>query len=140
MDIKIGEQLKKLGLNSDNSIVIGSGILGALGIRKSNDIDLVITQEAYDILKKSGKFSVEESHGREMLKKDLFEIATSWFILEKSYNFKDFLDNSTIIVGVRYLKLEFLYKIKKSWIDNKTARPKDIADVELMKKYLENRK
>ena len=42
---KLAKKLRELGLNADNAIVIGSGILQALGIRKSNDIDLVVTPE-----------------------------------------------------------------------------------------------
>lgn len=55
--------LQKLSLNPDNSIVIGSGILQALGIRKSKDIDIVATQEIYDSLKKTGEFTISKNHG-----------------------------------------------------------------------------
>lgn len=38
-------KLATLGLSARNSVVIGSGILDALGIRKSNDIDVVVDKE-----------------------------------------------------------------------------------------------
>lgn len=128
--------LQKLGLNQDNSIVIGSGILEALGIRKSKDIDIVASQKIYNSLKKSGQFNVAENHGREILADDKFEIGTSWTVLGKSYRFKDFIGKSIIVDGVRYITLNFLHKAKKSWIRRKNARQKDIEDVKLIEKYM----
>ncbi len=131
----MGKTLERLGLNPDNSIVIGSGILQALGIRKSRDIDLVVTQEIYTSLKKSGNFKIVESHSREILKDDLFEIGTDWNVLGKSYSFEDFDNNSIIIDGVRYITLDFLYRAKKSWLHQKNVRQKDIEDVRLIELY-----
>ncbi len=128
--------LQKLGLNPNNSIIIGSGILQALGIRKSKDIDIVVNQEIYDSLKKSGKFTTSKNHGRETLTDDLFEIGTSWNVLGKSHNFKDFDNDSIVIDGVRYITLDFLYKAKRSWVQGGYARQKDIEDIKLIEKYI----
>ena len=128
--------LQKLGLNSNNSIVIGSGILQARGIRKSKDMDIVVTQEIYNSLKKSGKFAISKNHGRETLADNLFEIGTSWNVLGKSYRFKDFENDSIVIDGVRFISLDFLYKAKRSWVDGGYARKKDIKDVKLIEKYM----
>ena len=130
------KKIQKLGLNPDNSIVIGSGILEALRLRKSKDIDIVATQEIYGSLKKSGKFTVLENHGPEILADDKFEIGTSWTVLGKSYRFQDFIDKSIIVDGVRYITLNFLYKAKKSWIRRKNARQKDIEDVKLIEAHM----
>ncbi len=133
--------LKRLGLNPNNSIVIGSGILQALKIRKSGDIDMVVTQEAYDLLRKSGKFTISENHGREILADDTLEIGANWIILGKAYNFEDFKDDSVVIDGVRYITINFLYKAKKSWLKNDDdVREKDIKDIELIEGYLETHK
>ncbi len=126
--------LQKLDLNPNNSIVIGSGILQALKIRKSKDIDLVVTQKIYDSLKDSGKFTVLRNHGREVLTNDIFEIGTSWRVLGKPYRFEDFANDSTVIDGVRYITLGFLYRAKKSWLSQK-----DIDDVELIEEYLKQK-
>lgn len=134
------EILEKLSLNSDNSVVIGSGILQALGIRKSKDIDLVVTQEVYDALKESGKFKVSNNHGRETLSDGKFEIGTNWYVLDKHYTVEDFKSESAIIDGVRYVTLDFLYRAKKSWLTQKDVRPKDVEDVKLMEEYLNKHK
>ncbi len=127
--------LQKLGLNPNNSIVIGSGILQALGIRKSKDVDVVATPKIYNSLKKSRKFKTLESHGREILEGGLFEIGTDWRVLGKLYRFEDFANDSVTIEGVRYITLDFLYKVKKSWFDGGYARQKDIEDLKLIERY-----
>lgn len=130
------DDLRQFGLKTDNSVVIGSGILQALEIRESKDIDLVTTQEIFDHLKKSGKFSVAEDHGREILTDGKYEIGTYWKVLEKLYEFEDFEDESIVIDGVRYITLNFLYRVKKSWLHMDDVREKDTKDVYLIEKYM----
>lgn len=130
-------KLEKLGLNSDNSVVIGSGILQVLGIRKSNDIDLVVGGDSYARLKRSKKFQIASSYNREVLKYDEFEIGTAWNVLGKQYKFDDFVkENSLVIGGARYTTLDFLYNVKKDWSKQNDARQKDIEDVKLIEEYL----
>ena len=83
------KNLEEFYLNSENSIVVGSGILQVLDIRKSNDIDLVVTPKIYDSLINSGKFTVLKYYSREILKNNIFEIGTDWVVLGKSYKFED---------------------------------------------------
>lgn len=47
MKNNIEVELNNLGLNSDNAVVIGSGILNALNLRESGDIDVIVTKEKY---------------------------------------------------------------------------------------------
>ncbi len=132
-------KLQKIGLNPNNSIVIGSGILQAMNIRKSHDIDLVVSTEMFDILRKSEKFEYSTKHETETLKDNIFDIHKYWKVLGKTYSLNDFVENSIIIGGVRYTSLDFIYRAKKSWIEAKTARPKDIEDIKLINMYLKNK-
>ena len=134
----IKDEIEKLGLNSENSIVIGSGILNALGIRESNDIDAVVSEEMFDNLKSKTELTLDLSRGKELLLNDIFEIVTEWQVLGKRYNFRDLFSESTIVSGVRYNSLEFLLKVKKSWVENGTARDKDKRDIELINNFLNN--
>lgn len=132
-----GKKLLQLGLKPDNSVVIGSGILQALGIRDSKDIDLVVTKEAFDHLKKLGVFKTKMSvYKQEVIYNDTLEIGQEWLAMERPLKLNDLIKDSVIIEGVRYLSLNLLYKIKKSWIDAGTARQKDVEDVKLIEKYL----
>lgn len=128
--------LQEIGLNSENSVVIGSGILSAYGIRESNDIDVVTDKSTYNKISAESRFTKAENHGREILTDDLFEIGTSWDVLGKGQTIDDLKEKSTVVDGVRYITIEFLLAVKKSWLQDDDVRQKDIDDVELIEKYL----
>mgnify|MGYP001615810733 CR=1 FL=1 len=138
--MSIKDELEKIGLTSDNSVVIGSGILSALNIRESKDIDIVVDEKIYERLSGDSRFNKSENHGREILTDKLLEIGTSWGVLDKNWKFEDFLSKSAAIDGVRYITLEFLLAVKKSWLLDKDVRQKDIDDVELIENYLKSNK
>lgn len=129
-------KINELNLNQNDTVVVGSGILNACGIRDSKDIDLVVTEEAYAKLFYNTRFRKEMNHGREILVDNLFEIGTNWTVIGKTWEYSDLLNYSVIIDGVRYITVEFLFDAKKSWIASGDGREKDIDDVKLMEKYL----
>ena len=134
--MNIKSNLGKINLNQNNSIVIGSGILNALSIRKIKDIDLVVDSNAYIRLSSDKHFEKSENHGQEILTDELFEIGRNWDVMGKNRNFKDFLPDSIVINDVRYITLQFLLDVKKSWVKDKDVRQKDIDDIELIENYL----
>ncbi len=135
--MNIRSKLNGLGLTGDNAVVVGSGILNALGIRDSNDIDVVVSEETYSRLDQGDRYTKKEKHGCVMLTDGLFEIGTSWRVLGKKQTISDLYENSVVIDGIRYISLEFLYAVKRSWLPDNNVRPKDVADVKLMEVYLE---
>ena len=138
-NFNLKDELAGLGLSANNSVIIGSGILGALGIRKSNDVDVVIAPEDYERLSKDTRFKHGENHGRPVLLDDTFEICTSWYVLDKDYKLQDFMPETVVIDDVRYISLEFLLAVKRSWLHDDDVRQKDINDVELIEAYLAER-
>ena len=120
-------RLAKLGLNPDNSIIVASGIMEALGIRSMNDIDTIVTPTAYECLRQTNYFTEKQAHGHPMLEDDLFEIGTTWI----GQDLNELSRRSIIIEGVRYINLEFLIEVKKKW-----SRPKDLDDLRLIEAYL----
>lgn len=134
--MKIKSYLDKLKLNPTNSIVIGSGILNALNIRESNDIDLVVSEVEYARFLKDSHYVKFNKHGNDVLTKDNIEISTHWIILGEEWTFDKSLLESIVINNIRYIKIEFLLKVKKSWISNGEGREKDINDVKLIERYL----
>ncbi len=130
------EILRKLGLGVENSIVIGSGIMGILGIRDSDDIDLVVTKDAYEKLTKNSNFHFETHYGREILVDDKIEIGVNWRTLGGLRDFEKLCENSIVIDDVRYCTLDFIYDVKKYWIDHDDSpRDKDFRDLKLIDKY-----
>jgi hypothetical protein len=129
-------KLAALGLDTDNAVVIGSGIMSALDIRESGDIDVVTTKAEYGRLASTNQFKITKNHGREILTDDLYEIGTSWGVIGKDRDYDNLYESSTIIDGVRYITLDFLLRVKKSWCEDDDVRQKDIDDVSLIEKHL----
>ena len=129
-------KLTDIGLTPDNSVVIGSGILSALNLRASNDIDVVVPEVEYLRLANNQQFTKSQNHGREILVDELFEIGTGWGVLGKNQTFDELQKQSLVIGGVRYITIEFLLAVKKSWLQDDDVRQKDIDDVELIENYL----
>ncbi len=131
-------ELIKVGLNSDNTVVIGSGILDVLNLRESGDIDVVVTEEKYKELLNDHRFKKEKKRGKELITDGLLEIQTSWTVIGKAWEFNDLLNRSAIIDGVRYNTVQFLLDAKRYWIASGEARQKDIDDVRLMEQYIDS--
>ena len=134
--IPIQEQLENIGLNEDNSIVIGSGILAALGVRPSNDTDLVVAATAFERLDESGRFQNSVSYNQPVLLLGPLEIRKAWGVLGKEQTLTDLSAQSVILDGVRYISLEFLLAVKMDWIAKDEARDKDVRDVQLIRQYM----
>lgn len=133
--MNVFEEIEKINLPNGEFMVLGSGILGALGIRPINDVDLLIKPALFNQLREQGwTYEIIEIEGRSREK-------ISYGVVEA---FKDFwwkggnLEPDTAIAsaqeinGVRFLPLTKLLEVKKAM-----AREKDIADVVLIEKYLQ---
>ncbi|KKR06019.1 MAG: hypothetical protein UT34_C0001G0059 [candidate division WS6 bacterium GW2011_GWF2_39_15] len=140
--IDIKQKLSELSLTSENAIVIGSGILNALNIRESHDIDVIVDTETYNRLKQNPQFIVSQPLGLDVLQYDIYEIVTGWNMtdINKVYSFEEIFENSTVIDGVRYNSLEFLLTVKKIWVGGKNPREKDKKDIEIIENYLKSSK
>lgn len=135
-DFNLKDEFTRLGLSPENSVIIGSGILDALNIRTSVDVDVVLDSESYERLNKNSRFISGESYGHPILSDGTFEIRMSWGVLGREYTLSDFIPETVVIDGVRYISLEFLLRVKKSWLQDPDVRQKDIDDVKLIETYL----
>lgn len=138
--IDIKQKLSELSLNPENSIVIGSGILNALNIRESHDIDVVVNSETYNRLKLNPQFTIAQPLGLDVIQYDVYEISKDWNMrdMNKAYTFEEIFENSVVIDEVRYISLEFLLKVKRFWITGKNPRGKDIKDIEIIENYIKS--
>ena len=123
-------------LCEENAVVIGSGILGARGIRESNDIDVVVSKDAFQRLTADARLTAGMNHGRPVLRGDDIEIFDIWEVLGRVWRYEDLTRESVIIDCVRFITPEFLLRVKESWSSMPDARQKDIDDVQLIRKYL----
>lgn len=110
--MNIKHELEKRKLPKGNYIVTGSGILSALGIRESADIDLVVSPHILPL------FSSEPA--------SLFEVTTDWF----GKTLDEMLPDACYIDGAPYLSLDGVVEYK-----TRLAREKDKNDLKLIKKF-----
>jgi len=130
------DKTKELNLQPGEYIVIGSGILDAMGIREAHDVDMVVSQEVYDKLKTSGfkelKVILHDSEKKKILTKGDYEICTYWEDGRGKLYLDDLLKESQEVGGVTFVSLEMLRNWKK-W----AGREKDLRDIKLISTELD---
>lgn len=125
MDFK--SRIVSLDLPDGSFLVVGSGVLQALGLRASSDIDMILTQEAFDQLKKEPGWEYTKWGEHEVLRKDEFDFGTEW----GTDRIDALLLRAMYIAGIPYLSLQDL----RTWKLNRGSS-KDLRDIELIDTYL----
>lgn len=122
------EQVSALALPHEEVVVIGSGILDALGLRTANDLDIVVSPSLFETLKSTGTYKVEERYGSEMLSDGNLEVWQDW---KSDATFNILKASAYEVEGVAFASPEIFFKRK-----NERGLPKDLADVALLEEYL----
>lgn len=126
---EIKNKLTSLGISSIEPIIIGSGILDMLGIRPSNDIDLLIGKETFYKIAGHGHEILQRPDGSEKIEVDDVELMYDWYGKKVS----DVAIKTTVIDGIKFMSIEEVRRWK-ALLD----RSKDQADILLIDKYLES--
>lgn len=130
------QQLDELGLDTERSVVIGSGIMQALGLRRSRDLDLVVSFETYQRLSSRADLAAGETCGLPVLAGDGLEIFWYWSAVGDERDFDYLKGHSVVIEAIRYISLEFLLGVKEGWVATGEDRPKDHDDIDMIRDYL----
>ncbi len=132
--MNIFEEVKRLSLPFGEYIVLGSGILGALGIREIGDVDLLVNPRLFDKLRKQDwKYQEVEFDGRtrQKLTKGNAETYKDFWCGALRFDTMEMIAEAKVIGGVPFLSLSKLREIKKEM-----NREKDKKDIELIDEYL----
>lgn len=132
--MNIIEEVRKLDLPQGEYLVLGSGILGALGIREIGDIDLLVSSRVFDDLRARGWTYDEieiEGQVREHLAHGDVEVYRDFWYGGNHPDPATLIADPHMIDDIPFLSLQKLAEIKKI-----LARPKDIRDIELIEEYL----
>ncbi len=134
----ICERVKRLGLPLGEYAVFGSGLLEVWGIRKASDLDIIVTPELYDRLKQQGwqeGVDTQQEVQFKCLQKEGADVTT----VQDKPTHGDYLPDrvqlikeAVIINGVPFVRVEEVIACKKAY-----NRPKDLADITAIEKYLE---
>ena len=131
--MSIVENVKSLNLPFGEYVVIGSGLLDALGLRSANDIDIAVTPKLYRQLHSTGEWREAKKYGKDFLLKGKIEISSQLEWEDFSTTIKEAIGSALIIDGIPFLNLDELKKFKRAF-----GRQKDYEDISLLEKY-ENR-
>lgn len=75
----VSEQLTQLGINPAEAVIVGSGILGVLGIRGSRDIDVLVPTVTLGRLKAEGYHAFRYENGALGVAIGGMELMDDWF-------------------------------------------------------------
>ena len=126
---EIKNKLTSLGISSTEPIIVGSSILDMLGIRPSNDVDLLISKETFYKIASHGHEILQRPDGSEKIEVDDIELMHDWHGKKVS----DAAIKTTVIDGIKFMSIEEVRRWK-ALLD----RSKDQADILLIDKHLES--
>lgn len=130
--MSIINQVKSLNLPLGQYVVVGSGAMSVHGIRPHKDIDLLVTQELYDELKRRGWEETEVKPGFLVVKQNDVEASVGMMTLEKYQpNVHEVIAQAEIIHGVAFAQLKEIIAFK-----TEKGREKDLHDIKLIHLYL----
>ena len=134
MSETFADRVKELGLPLEQIIVIGSGILDQLGIRRAEDVDIVASSELIKKLSKDYGDWTKKLDGNQrpyFVKTDgSAELWDGWEIDGRIVEYDELLDYAVEYDGVKFVNLDFLRRWK-----NWRGRKKDTRDVELIDEW-----
>lgn len=131
---KLLKELKDLDLPSGKYVVVGSGALGARGIREPKDFDILVSNSLW--LQLSQRHPVVSEYSVEKIKLGNLEILGNGSIYRDGgiASVEKQIKTADIIESLPFLRLDLLKRFKQ-----KMGREKDMKDVELIDKYLSTR-
>ncbi len=108
-------------------IVIGGGVLEALSLRKTNDLDLVVSSKLYRHYQDKKWKEYVQDDGKKILSHNGYQIMTTYV----GKSLRDLLPHAQYIADVPFMSAEDLIACKK-----KMGRRKDLEDIKLLEHYL----
>ena len=123
-------KIKLLEFPQGEYVVVASGTLEALGIRKANDIDIAVTPKLHLQLMKTGKWKEEIKYEKVFLQKEGIEIISILDWDKFHITTEEAINSALVINGISFMNLNHLRQFKQA-----LGREKDFKDIELINKY-----
>lgn len=128
------EQLNLLSLPEGEFMIMGSGILAALGIREARDADMVVSDKLYAQLRDCG-WKERTFRSGDIVQTGLedgpFQVFRDWTDDDgRRKSLGDLLEDADVIDGIAYNSLDKLYAYKL-----RRRLDKDLKDLELINKF-----
>lgn len=125
--MNIFEKTKELGLPKDDFVIVGGGVLTALGLVKwDNDIDMAVTPEIFESFKGEG-WERYERGGKELLRHDVYDIGVDF----GEWDLNDLKQDAFQVEGVSFMSLQKLLEWKRE-----AGRDKDHEHIRIIEAYM----
>lgn len=131
---EIISKVKSLKLSDKSYVVFGSCPLAAFDLREANDIDMLVSEEVFELLKSKGWKQIDKGPKDKPITLDTFEAHKSWDFSPYSPSLNHLLSTALIIDGVPFAALEEVKKWKQGRMSNK-----DRLDIKLIDNFLTSR-
>lgn len=120
------DMVRRLNLPPRSYVVIGGGVLEALGLRDTMDVDLVVDKATYKRFHEQGWKEYVHDDGKRILSHRGYKLMTSYM----GRDVHRLLKHSFVKDKVRFIGLDDLIKSKEQF-----ARTKDLEDIKLIRHY-----
>ncbi|MEX2515038.1 MAG: hypothetical protein WD335_02845 [Candidatus Paceibacterota bacterium] len=129
--------IKDLHFPPDQYLVIAGTVMAVHGIRKADDVDLVISSDLFEHLKEEGDWEHCTRHedNSEFLARDKIDIASKLDLYDYPTTLTEAKIRQDIIEGIPFMGLNDLIEFKQVY-----GRKKDLGDIKLIKDYLQANK
>jgi hypothetical protein len=131
----IFKKLACLNFPLGSYVVVGSGVLAALGLREAKDLDIAVNATLLKKLKKEKEYKEKIRHNKLFLVKDNIEIITRLDWEDYPTKITEAIKSAKLIKGFPFLNIKETIKFKRA-----LGRKKDFKDIKLIEKYLAGKK
>lgn len=134
--VNIFKTIKELNLPNGEYVVVGSGIMGALGIREINDVDLCVSSKILQTFKEKDGWRSYKKWNKTFLENkgkniDMFS-QLAWEGYQTTR--EKAIETAEHINGVPFLNIEETIKFKEA-----LGREKDMEDIKLLEECLDQK-
>ncbi|MFW9871666.1 MAG: hypothetical protein ACFFG0_01100 [Candidatus Thorarchaeota archaeon] len=133
-NVKHINKFRRLPYPKNKMLIVSSGTLALLGLRKNKDLDIWVTKDLINKISKNSSYRKEIREGQTyyITKDGNIELS------DKLYNIKDKVEEqikrSITIYGIHFQSPEDIIDFKKG-----IGREKDLRDVKLLEDYLKKK-
>jgi predicted nucleotidyltransferase len=126
-DHDIFQVIKRLNLPNDKYVIVGSGVLVALGLREwDGDVDLAVSNDIFEHFKQQGWHQEQEAE-KVVLKHGDYDMGVAF----GKWDLDGLLADALVINEIPFINLEKLLEWKRQ-----ANRPKDQHHIQLIENYL----
>ena len=120
-------KVKSLSFPDGSYVVFGSAPLAIAGLREANDIDFLVSNELFEVLKNKGWKELDKGKRDKPLVYDIFEAHNNWNFSSYHPTLEQLLNSAAVVEGIPFASFDEVRKWKIA-----SGRPKDLIDIQLI--------